>query len=148
MIVETITSTLISSGIAFLFGSIFGGPGGAAAASVAIGSRGGMPGRASGGPVSANQPYIVGDAPGGRITPYTEMFIPKTSGTIIPNSGLNNLMNTKGIEQRLDVLNMNLNVQSVNRRYDKLQIEGKTDIKNEAIRVSYKKAQSIRTRRS
>ena len=42
----------------------------------------GLPGMASGGPVAANQPYIVGER--GR-----ELFIPNSSGTIIPNNELN-----------------------------------------------------------
>jgi hypothetical protein len=42
----------------------------------------GLPGMASGGPVAANQPYIVGER--GR-----ELFIPNSSGTIIPNDELN-----------------------------------------------------------
>ena len=39
---------------------------------------GGLPGRASGGPVSANTPYLVGEN-------GPEMFIPRAGGTIIPN---------------------------------------------------------------
>lgn len=40
-----------------------------------------IPGRAMGGPVSAGQPYVVGEA-------GPELFLPKTSGTIIPNYAL------------------------------------------------------------
>lgn len=39
---------------------------------------GGIPGRASGGPVSANSPYLVGEQ-------GPELFIPRSGGTIIPN---------------------------------------------------------------
>ncbi len=44
----------------------------------------GLPGRASGGPVSAGRPYVVGEV--GK-----ELFIPSTSGRIVPNSRLNSL---------------------------------------------------------
>lgn len=47
---------------------------------------------ADGGTVSAGQPYIVGDAPGGRLTPYSELFVPKTAGTIYSNSQLMNML--------------------------------------------------------
>ena len=46
----------------------------------------GLPGRALGGPVSAGQPYIVGEV--GK-----ELFIPNTSGTIIPNNKLGRASN-------------------------------------------------------
>jgi lambda family phage tail tape measure protein len=42
---------------------------------------GSIPGRAIGGPVSANSPYIVGEQ-------GPELFLPRTSGTIIPNNQL------------------------------------------------------------
>jgi len=42
---------------------------------------GGLPGRASGGPVSANTPYLVGEN-------GPELFMTKTAGTIIPNNQL------------------------------------------------------------
>ena len=45
------------------------------------GFLGSLFGRASGGPVSANQPYMVGER--GR-----EVFVPSTSGKIIPNNQL------------------------------------------------------------
>lgn len=40
-----------------------------------------LPGRAAGGPVSSNTPYMVGEA-------GPELFIPNTSGNIVPNSKL------------------------------------------------------------
>ena len=40
-----------------------------------------LPGRASGGPVSANSPYMVGEV-------GPELFVPSSSGTIIPNHKL------------------------------------------------------------
>lgn len=54
-----------------LFGALFGG------------LVGGIPGRATGGPVTAGQPYYTGE--NGK-----ELFIPKTSGTIVPNHKLSN----------------------------------------------------------
>ena len=41
-------------------------------------------GRQSGGPVMPHRPYIVGDGPGNR----GEMFVPSTSGRIVPNNQL------------------------------------------------------------
>lgn len=40
---------------------------------------GGLPGRATGGPVSGNSPYMVGER-------GPELFVPSVSGTIIPNN--------------------------------------------------------------
>ena len=40
-----------------------------------------LPGRASGGPVSANTPYLVGER-------GPELMIPRTSGTVVPNNKL------------------------------------------------------------
>jgi len=48
----------------------------------------GVGGRANGGPVSAGQPYIVGDNPDGSINRTSELFVPNRSGTIIPSSDL------------------------------------------------------------
>lgn len=44
----------------------------------------GIPGKAVGGPVVANSPYIVGER-------GPELFLPKSAGTIVPNSALGNL---------------------------------------------------------
>lgn len=44
--------------------------------------------RAGGGSVSANQPYFVGDNPDGSLNRTTELFVPKTSGTIINSTDL------------------------------------------------------------
>ena len=44
----------------------------------------GLPGRATGGPVAGGQPYMVGER--GR-----EIFVPSTSGRIIPNNNLGNM---------------------------------------------------------
>ena len=68
----------IALGIARSFA--FGGGGGATAPSgdifAAIAARGGL--RANGGPVSGGTPYIVGER-------GPELFVPRTSGTIVPN---------------------------------------------------------------
>lgn len=52
-----------TGGVGFL-GGLFGG--------------GGVPGRASGGPVSAGSPYMVGER-------GPELFVPRSSGSIVPN---------------------------------------------------------------
>lgn len=41
-----------------------------------------------GGRVAGGQPILVGDGPGGRITPYTELFVPDEAGTVVPNKQL------------------------------------------------------------
>ena len=51
------------------------------AAGAALGTMMGIPGKASGGPVSGNRAYIVGEK-------GPEMFMPATAGTIIPNNQL------------------------------------------------------------
>lgn len=56
------------------------------AASFVIHAFGNPDGRASGGPVTAGKPYIVGEN-------GPEMFWPKTSGTIIPNTGQASMRN-------------------------------------------------------
>lgn len=38
---------------------------------------------ASGGPARAGRPYLVGDGPGGKVGPWTEMFIPGQAGVIV-----------------------------------------------------------------
>jgi hypothetical protein len=42
-------------------------------------TSGGVPGRAAGGPVSSNRPYIVGEV-------GPELFVPSSSGSIVPNN--------------------------------------------------------------
>ena len=66
-----------------------------------------VPGRASGGPVSANTPYVVGEK-------GPELFMPSGSGTIVPNNKMGNMggvtnvtnnyinaIDTKSFEDRL-----------------------------------------------
>lgn len=45
-------------------------------------------GRASGGPVSANKPYFVGDNPDGSLNKTSELFIPNRSGHIVNSKDL------------------------------------------------------------
>lgn len=54
-----------------------------------VGSIFGIPGRAAGGPVGANQPYIVGEN-------GPELFMPKTSGSIVSNSKLQGMNGNGG----------------------------------------------------
>lgn len=76
------TPTLIAQGLT-LIGSLFAALGSGGGSSSAGGSSQqsityGMPGREKGGPVSANQPYIVGER-------RAEVFEPKTAGTVHPS---------------------------------------------------------------
>jgi len=48
-----------------------------------------IPRRASGGPVSAGQPYWVGDNANGSLNKTSELFVPKESGTIMNQDQLN-----------------------------------------------------------
>lgn len=49
-------------------------------------------GMAQGGSVSAGRPYFVGDNPDGSLNRTSELFVPKTSGTIIPAHEVQNAM--------------------------------------------------------
>lgn len=58
----------------------------AANASNRIGSRGrSIPSRNRGGQMAAGNPYLVGDGPGGAITPYTEVIVPDANSYAIAN---------------------------------------------------------------
>jgi lambda family phage tail tape measure protein len=70
-----------SSGLGGLFGSLFGGFGGS---SPAFGSTAFWGGKAEGGEVTARNSYMVGEK-------GPELFIPKGSGTIIPNGQLGSM---------------------------------------------------------
>jgi hypothetical protein len=52
--------------------------------------------RASGGPVSAGSPYWVGENPDGSLNRTSELFVPKTSGTIYNQSQLAAMAGGKG----------------------------------------------------
>ena len=51
-----------------------------------------IPGRASGGKVSANHPYLVGENRDGSINKTTELFIPNRSGMIMNSKDLQNAL--------------------------------------------------------
>lgn len=55
-----------------------------------------LAGRASGGPVSANTPYLVGENRDGSINRTTELFIPNTSGYVLNSQNLQNLIRGGG----------------------------------------------------
>lgn len=48
--------------------------------------------RASGGPVSANRPYLVGENANGSINSTTELFVPRTSGNIVNSKSLQSML--------------------------------------------------------
>ena len=99
---KTITEPLAGAATDFLKESLRGVFGGA---------------RASGGPVSAGMAYLVGE--GGP-----EMFVPPSSGTIVPNSGMG----------RSDVLNITFNVNSLDPRSAAQVIAANKDVIRGVIR--------------
>ena len=75
---EEIASRALSAGIGSLFGSGANGGSGTAVATVLSGAMGalfGLPGRATGGPVSPGAPYVVGER-------GPELFVPTSAGRI------------------------------------------------------------------
>lgn len=75
---EEIASRALSAGIGNLFGSGANGGSGTGIASVLSGAMGalfGLPGRATGGPVSPGAPYVVGER-------GPELFVPTSAGRI------------------------------------------------------------------
>lgn len=68
----------ISKGFQALLNLATGGIGGSLFGGAGVAGGGGIGFRASGGPVSAGQPYIVGEK-------RPELFVPNTSGTILPS---------------------------------------------------------------
>lgn len=67
-----------------ILGSIFGvsfGAGGSITGTTGGGLLGMLPGKADGGPVMANKPYIVGER-------GPELFVPGMSGNVVPNNAL------------------------------------------------------------
>jgi len=75
------TSIFQSSGIGGFFSGLFGGGGGG---SPAFGSTAFWGGKAEGGDVSSMNSYMVGER-------GPELFVPKTSGTVIPNNQLGSM---------------------------------------------------------
>lgn len=87
----------IANGLERFFDGLFGWAGDLGAKyQRAISGRGGKPSvpaqvkgftfgsRAAGGPVSAGLPYFVGENPDGSLNRTSELFVPRTSGTIVP----------------------------------------------------------------
>jgi phage-related minor tail protein len=72
-----IASAAVRSGIENIFGSI-GGAGGGGGLLSSIGALFGLPGRATGGPVSAGTPYLVGER-------GPELFVPQQAGRVQAN---------------------------------------------------------------
>lgn len=65
-----------------LFAGIFGGAtGGGGGGGILSDIFGAIAGKANGGPVSANTPYIIGEQ-------GPELFVPKSAGTVVPNNQL------------------------------------------------------------
>jgi len=97
---SNLVSELVSSGIMSLISMIGGGG--------PVGLIGGIAGMfAGGGSVRAGEPVIVGDAPGGRLTPYSELFVPKTDGFIASNRDMNKLLsNATPARQSTTVVDM------------------------------------------
>ena len=88
-ILQKILESQIEQALGGLFGGLGGGGGGFNLFSLfgtpTVGAPMGgftLPGRRNGGPVTANKPYLVGEA-------GAEMFIPNSSGKVVPNSQLN-----------------------------------------------------------
>lgn len=78
LLTELAKALLLGKG---LFAGLFGSTGGGALTSILSAVLGGIAGKASGGPVSGGTPYLVGEA-------GPELFVPSTSGTIVPNGSL------------------------------------------------------------
>ena len=77
------TAVKVLGEIAGLAGnSLLGGSGGVSASAISglVSSALGLPGRATGGPVSPGQPYLVGER-------GPEMFVPTSAGAIAANGG-------------------------------------------------------------
>jgi len=66
-----------------------------------------LPGRAAGGPVTGQQPYMVGER-------GPELFVPGTGGSVVNNSDLRSAMNGGGGSSGSPVLNMSFQSTSIN----------------------------------
>ncbi len=66
--------------------------------------------RALGGPVTAGQPYFVGENSDGTLNSTSELFIPRRSGTIISSKDLQKSLGSKGGDTSI---NMNLNLSGI-----------------------------------
>jgi hypothetical protein len=115
-IAQMIANKLIGSGISWLLDLILLGSGTAASAAVAA-----VDGRASGGSVYSNTPYIVGEQ-------GPELYVPKSSGTIIPAGQTQNILGGRSgkIDELIkSVQAMNANVTSaVIRKNNSIAVTG------------------------
>jgi phage-related minor tail protein len=75
-----IAAAAVRSGIEEIFGSIGGARGGGGGLLSSIGAIFGLPGRATGGSVSAGTPYLVGER-------GPELFVPQQAGRVQANGG-------------------------------------------------------------
>lgn len=64
--------------------------------------------RASGGPVSAGNPYFVGENRDGSLNSTSELFVPRTSGTIVNSSDLQSMLGKSGGTSVSNTFNINL----------------------------------------
>lgn len=108
--VNSIIEELLRSQIRQLIAQVFGGLGSIGGGGSSGGGSGGLLGGriipgflAEGGPASANRPYIVGEK-------GPELFVPNTSGTVIPN---NQLQNGSGDFATGGVTNVTYNINAV-----------------------------------
>lgn len=62
-----------------------------------------IPRLANGGMVSSNMPYIVGDNPDGSLNSTSELFIPRTSGTIVSSRDLQNMIGGGGTTNTFNI---------------------------------------------
>lgn len=85
----------LNLGTAMNYGTLPGSDQTAMLAAQDAGMSSNLPGRASGGPVSSNTPYMVGEV-------GPELFVPQGAGTIIPNNQLG------GTTQTTNVTNYNI----------------------------------------
>lgn len=77
---DSIAARAISSGVGSLFNGITGGSGFGGLLGQSFGALLGLPGRATGGPVSPGRGYLVGEN-------GPELFVPTASGRIAANQG-------------------------------------------------------------
>lgn len=73
--------------------------------------------RASGGPVRANTPYFVGENSDGSLNKTSELFVPKSSGSIVNSRNLQSMLSsggTSGIVNEIGTINISNEVDGNN----------------------------------
>lgn len=68
--------------------------------------------KAKGGPVRAGQAYVVGDNPDGSLNSTSELFVPDSSGTIVPAGGFTEAGATGGSGSGATVVHNHFNIQT------------------------------------